>query len=58
MNISEKVYWRMIQGELGCRTCMHLKKENKGVGVPCDLYTEWEGSMDCPFRACEVEDHD
>lgn len=50
MNISERVYWTIIQRETGCPGCSHLEKGKEGRGVPCRKYNEWEGDDGCPFR--------
>lgn len=54
MNISESLYWRLIQGELRCPTCRHFIPETKDKTMPCVNYVEFEGSMDCPFRECST----
>lgn len=48
MDVSEnrKILWSLIQGELGCRSCVHF--EGNRESAPCPRYYELEEELDCP----------
>ena len=50
MGMTEAVYWKIIQRDLGCDKCKKADVKMLYKGIPCDKWTEYEGTDECPYK--------